>query len=55
MISMKNVNFKTVLYWAVECIGLLILLLSLVAKIKPFLPAKEEKKDEAKKDNAVKD
>ncbi len=52
---MKNVNFKTVLYWSVECIGLLILVLSLVAKIKPFLPAKDEKKDEAKKDTTAKD
>ena len=52
--SMKDVTFKTVLYWSVELIGLLILGLSLVAKIKPFLPAKEKKED-AKKDSTAKE
>lgn len=45
----KKSKAKNFLYWLVEGIGLAILIISLITKIRVFFPKKEKGKEEKKK------
>lgn len=45
-INQNKTLLGNILYWVVEAIGLAILVLSLISKIKLLLPPKEEKTEE---------